>query len=107
MKRFWRNPLVYKEWKSVRWITLLMTLSIFFTKIMEVMSSLKWIKEMETSGEIFGKLIIPKDFPIYIKHWFNQALLGYNNETFVLSTIACLVILVVVLFRSERQNKTY
>lgn len=107
MKRFWRNPLVYKEWKSVRWITLLMTLSIFFTKIMEVMSSLKWIKEMETNGEIFGKSITLKDFPIYIKYWFNQALLGYDNETFVLSTIGCLVILVVVLFRSERHNKTY
>lgn len=107
MKRFWRNPLVYKEWKSVRWITLLMTLSIFFTKIMPVMSSLKWIKEIETSGEIFGRATAPKDFPLYIKYWFNQALLGYDNEACTFFMVGCLVILVVVLFRSERQNKTY
>lgn len=107
MKRFWRNPLVYKEWKSVRWITLLMTLSIFFTKIMSVMSRLKWIKEMETSGEIFGIPIAPKDFPLYTKYWFNEILLGYDNEMLVFSMTGCLVILVVVLFRSERQNKTY
>ncbi|MCY6355258.1 ABC-2 transporter permease [Clostridium sp. ZS2-4] len=107
MKKIWRNPLVYKEWKSVRWITLLMTLSIFFTKIMSVMSRLKWIKEIETSGEIFGRPIAPKDFPLYTKYWFNQALLDYDNEMFVFSTIGCLVLLVVVLFRSERQNKTY
>lgn len=107
MKRFWRNPLVYKEWKSVRWITLLMTLSIFFTKIMSVMSRLNWIKEIETNRQMYNLSIDPKDFPIYTKYWFNQVLLGYDNEMFVFSTIGCLVMLVVVLFRSERQNKTY
>ncbi|MCY6370132.1 ABC transporter permease [Clostridium ganghwense] len=107
MKRFWRNPLVYKEWKSVRWITLLMTLGIFFTKIMNVMSHLKWIKEIEADGKYCDIPIATKDFPLHIKYWFNQALLGHDNEMFSVFMIGCLVILVVVLFRSERQNKTY
>ncbi|MCY6484902.1 ABC-2 transporter permease [Clostridium aestuarii] len=104
MRKFWRNPLVYKEWKSVRWITLLMTLNLLLFKVLQITSRLSYIKERRLDN-MYDQQV----FNEQTKYWFNSILLRQWDDgiLYFIGMCICIILLVIFLFKSERENATY
>ncbi|NFA61048.1 ABC transporter permease [Clostridium sporogenes] len=95
MKRLFKDPLFYKDWKSSKWICLLMTLILFWDKTSRASSDLNIQKY---------QMVMDKSF-VFDKMWFNQFLLGWSSvkTTLVLGVI---VLLCILLFKGEKQDST-
>ncbi|MBE1305025.1 ABC transporter permease [Clostridium botulinum] len=95
MKSLFKDPLFYKEWKSSKWICLLMTLILFWDKPSRASSELSSLKY---------QMLMDKSF-VFDKMWFNHFLLGWSSvkTTFVLGVI---VLLCILLFKGEKQDST-
>ncbi|KEI96087.1 ABC transporter permease subunit [Clostridium botulinum] len=95
MKSLFKDPLFYKEWKSSKWICLLMTLILFWDKPKMAFEELSFAKY---------QMLTDKSF-VLDRMWFNQLLLGWSNvkTTLVLGVI---VLLCILLFKGEKQDST-
>ncbi|MCR1933733.1 ABC transporter permease subunit [Clostridium tepidum] len=95
MKSLFRNPLFYKEWKSSKWICLLMTLILFWDKPNNVFDQISYQKY---------SMIMDKDF-VLDKMWFNQCLLGWNSGKIIL-ILGVIALFSILLFKGEKQSST-
>ncbi|NFD57306.1 ABC transporter permease [Clostridium botulinum] len=95
MKRLFKDPLFYKDWKSSKWICLLMTLILFWDKPNGAFSELSRQKY---------QMLMDKTF-VFDKWWFNQLLLGWNNGKNIL-VLGVIVLLCILLFKGEKQDST-
>ncbi|ENK1242775.1 ABC transporter permease [Clostridium sporogenes] len=95
MKRLFKNPLFYKDWKSSKWICLLMTLILFWDKPNDVFS--------ELSSQKY-QMLMDKTF-VFDKCWFNQSLLGWNRGKNIL-VLGVIALLCILLFKGEKQDST-
>lgn len=95
MKSLFKDPLFYKDWKSSKWICLLMTLILFWTKPNSVFNSLNSLKHT---------MLIDKNF-VLDKMWFNQFLLGWNSGKDI-PILAIIALLCILLFKGEKQDST-
>ncbi|AVP60072.1 ABC transporter permease [Clostridium botulinum] len=95
MKSLFRNPLFYKEWKSSKWICLLMTLILFWDKPNSVLNQISYQKY---------SMLIDKNF-VLDKMWFNQCLLGWNSGKQIL-ILGVIVLFCILLFKGEKQDST-
>ncbi len=95
MKRLFKDPLFYKDWKSSKWICLLMTLILF------------WDKPNGSSNELSMykyQMVKDKDFMLN-NMWFNQLLLGGNSGKIIL-VLGSIILLCILLFKGEKQDST-
>lgn len=107
MKSFVNKALFYKEWKNAKWITLMMIINTILFKFLSIIDELNYISELKSKGV---KLNTPS-----LIHWFNNSLKSdlsssitniNNGYYFSIMTLAT-ILLVIILFRSEKNNNTY
>lgn len=92
---FNKNPLLYKEWRSSRWVSLLMAISLFWFKgknTFEAMSYRKSCMAMDKTCMLD-------------KMWFNEYLLEWSDGGYEIS-LALVVLLTILLFKGEKQSST-
>lgn len=104
MKKFLHNPLFYKDFKSARWISLIMLLYLIKFKLLIFSPILNVIKSTITDfTDISPGNMTP--FKADMAYWFRNNLL-YSAQDIIVITIF-VVILLIVLFKNERNNSTY
>ncbi|MET7039444.1 ABC transporter permease subunit [Clostridium botulinum] len=95
MKSLFKDPLFYKEWKSSKWICLLMTLILFWDKPNGAFGELSRLKY---------EMLTDKNF-VFDKMWFNQFLLGWSNGKFI-PILGLIILMSILLFKGEKQDST-
>lgn len=96
MKTLCKNPLFYKEWKVGKWMTILMTCSLFFCKTRSLISSLNRDKYLLKTDPEF----------IFNKYWFNVQLMRSYGSCAMLMLVLVLLFSI-LLFKGEKQDSTY
>lgn len=91
MKFKLNKALLYKDWKTTKWVAMLMSFSILFTKLFNLMNNLH-----------FQKLYIKSYGKAYPVAWFNYTLL--NGEFYFVAMATLVALLSLVLFLNEKGN---
>ncbi|WMJ81783.1 ABC transporter permease [Clostridium sp. MB40-C1] len=95
MKKLCNNALFYKDWRTSKWISIIMTISLFWFKTIGAFGYSNSLKQFMS----IDKKFIPS------KMWFNEYLLVNNRDAYMVSLILA-ALLVVLLFKGEKQNST-
>ncbi|MCY6959816.1 ABC transporter permease [Clostridium brassicae] len=96
MKKLYNNALFYKDWRTSKWISIIMTINLFYFKTMEAFTLISLQKYRMAIDEKF----VPN------KMWFNGYLIGHNKDGYMISLIL-VALLTVLLFKGEKQNSTF
>ncbi|GAA0746771.1 ABC-2 transporter permease [Clostridium oceanicum] len=94
MKKLLKNPLFYKEWIVCRWMALIMSCLLIIIKYAPISNLLSAYKK---------KLVLDSNFVI-VPYWFNNEIFLEPNK--ILFLFPLILILVILLFRAEKQTST-
>ncbi|MCX7923989.1 MAG: ABC transporter permease [Clostridia bacterium] len=99
MVGLFQKPLLYKEWRSARWVGLLMVLGIVFSKIIGIMDNMDYLKISQKQNH--------EHFVSASKNWLSQHLLGGRaRDDFYMFMIILVAFLAVVIFYHDRKGST-
>lgn len=94
MKKTLKKPLIYKEWIGCRWMILIMTFALVVIKYIPISNLL---------GRYKASLALDSNFVID-PYWFNNKI--FDTPENMLFLFPLILILVVLLFKTEKQTST-
>lgn len=94
MKRFFNRALFFKEWKAVKWVSILLFIEILYYKSMVIIENIDYIKNIQ-------KISPNRDREEALITLFNNDFIR-NFDNFVLILVVTMVFLAIILMKHER-----